>query len=77
MSEREQIVAWQCMHGANCAGCDAPCAPDTRDIEREATVRFMREIAGPLPRGVLNGEVWILHRVADAIERGNHLPKEP
>jgi hypothetical protein len=36
-------------------------------------VNFLRTIAGPLPKGVLNGEVWILHRVADAIERGDHL----
>lgn len=70
---------WQCMHGANCAGCDTPCTPDTQEHspEREAIVRFLREIAGPLPKGVLNGEVWILHRVAGAIERGDHFTALP
>lgn len=43
---------------------------------QRADAALLREIAGPLPHGVLNGEVWILHRCADAIRTGTHYGKD-
>lgn len=43
---------------------------------QRADAALLREIAGPLPHGVLNGEVWILHRCADAIRTGYHYGKD-
>ncbi len=43
---------------------------------QERCAALMQEIAGPLPKGVLNGEVWILHRIAAAIRSGQQFRKD-
>lgn len=44
--------------------------------ERAAIVAWLRKLAGPLPKGVLNGEVWIVNRAADCIEKGQHIEQD-
>ncbi len=45
----------------------------TPEQERVAIVAWLRETASPMIAGITHGEVWVLHRAADAIERGDHL----
>ncbi|MBB6424920.1 hypothetical protein [Sphingopyxis sp. JAI128] len=50
----------------------------TAEQERAAVVRWLRELAGPLPEGSIpRGEVWVLNRAADAIEQGQHIKETP